>query len=661
MSSPRWSLVVLALLLAVPPRLADAAPAADRTLSPYFVVEGAKPGGAALPLERTHADIHIAGVIADVTVQQSYRNDGDRPISARYVFPASTRAAVHGMKMTIGSRVIVARIKEREAARAEYEAARRDGKTASLLEEDRPNVFSMSVANILPGDRIEVELRYTELLVPTDGTYELVYPTVVGPRYVGDAVDPGAAENQFLASAYRRAGLAPGHAFGLKVSVAAGMPIQALVSPSHAIRTTWVTGRGSATVALDPADGSGGDRDFVLRYRLGGTEIASGLLLHQGKDESFFLMLVQPPQRPAPDLIPPREYVFILDVSGSMHGFPLDTSKQLMRGLLGRLRPGDRFNVLLFSGGSDLYAERSVPATAEHIDAAIGFVGKEPGGGGTELLPALQRAMALPREAAGVARSFVVVTDGYIAEEPDAFAQVRDHLGEASVFAFGIGSSVNRHLIDGLARAGQGEPFVVLDPSEAAAAATRFGAYIESPVLTSLAVSYDGFEAYDVEPTTLPDVFAQRPVVVFGKWRGARRGKITLTGVSGRGRFVNTFDVGAAVADAGNGALAHLWARERIARLADFGGDTNRAAVVELGLRYNLLTPFTSFIAVHQVARASGPSLDVDQPLAMPMGVSDEAIGMESGPEPSLPILLGFVALAAALQFARRARARSAA
>lgn len=630
-------------------------PEPDKTLSPYFEIEGGDARIEAMPLEATHADVHIAGVISDVVVKQTYRNDGDKTISARYVFPASTRAAVYGMKMTIGARVIEAKIKEREAAKKEYDEAKAAGKTASLLEEDRPNVFSMSVANILPKDRIEVELHYTELLVPTDGVYELVYPTVVGPRYASARVDAKDAHNKFSASPYQHAGQAPTYTFGLGVEIAGGMAIQSLDSPSHKLVTQWGASHAGATIALDPSETSGGNRDFVLRYRLAGAELASGLLLHQGKDENFFLMMVQPPHRPATELIPPREYVFILDVSGSMIGYPLDVTKKLMRDLLGRLRPVDRFNVELFSGATALYAEHSVDASADQIDKAIKFIDAQRGGGGTELLPAMQTAMKLPRPADGVSRSFVVVTDGFISEEPEVFDHIRNHLSEANVFAFGIGTSVNRHFIEGVAKAGQGEPFIALDVKDAEVAAAKFRSYIQSPVLTNVKVAFDGFGAYDVEPAVLPDVFADRPVVVFGKYKGAAAGKITLTGVSGRGRFVSAIDAATVPPDAKNAALSYLWARARISELSDFyAQDAHRQAIVDLGLRYNLLTKFTSFIAVQQVVRSNGQSVDVAQPLPLPAGVSDEALGMEQGPEPALMILLAAILAAAGWRLRRR-------
>jgi len=373
--------------------------------------------------------------------------------------------------------------------------------------------------------------------------------------------------------------------------------------------------------------------------------------------------MVQPPHRPATELIPPREYVFILDVSGSMIGAPLGVAKGLMRDLLGRLRPSDRFNVLLFSGASSLYAESSVEANPAQIDAAIKFIDAQNGGGGTELLPAIQRAMKLPRASENVSRSFVVVTDGYIAEEPAVFEEIRSHLTLANVFAFGIGSSVNRHLIEGVAKAGQGEPFVVLDTKQASDAAARFRAYIQQPVLTGVQVAFEGFGAYDVEPAVLPDVFAERPVVVFGKYRGAPTGKIALTGVSGRGRFVNTVDVAKVAPDAKHAALSYLWARARISELSDFyAEDAHRQDIIDLGLKYNLLTRFTSFIAVEQKARTAGQAVDVDQPLPLPVGVSEAAVGMEQGPEPALTILLAMLALAVGWQLWRRAaRAKAAA
>ncbi|HEY3803797.1 MAG TPA: VIT domain-containing protein [Kofleriaceae bacterium] len=643
---------VVCLLVFAHTATAAPKPDLDKTEAPYFVVDGAAPGVESMPLESTRADVHIAGVISDVKVTQTYRNDGDQTISARYVFPASTRAAVYGMKMTIGDRVIVADVKEREQAKAEYDAAKAAGKTASLLEEDRPNVFTMNVANILPKDRIQVELEYTELLVPTDGVYEMVYPTVVGPRYVGEH----AANASFAHVGYTHAGEAPRNLFDIHVTLDAGMPIQLIDSPSHKISSQLAADKQSATIGLDASDSSQpGNRDFVLRYALAGKDIASGLMLYQGAKENYFLAMVQPPARPAPESIPPREYVFVVDVSGSMEGFPLHTAKALMSDLLGRLRPTDRFDVVLFSGATAIYAQQSVQADADQINRAEAFVDATRAGGGTELLAAVQTAMKLPKTA-GMSRSFVVITDGYIAEEPAVFDEIRSHLDEANVFSFGIGSSVNRHLMEGVAKAGQGEAFIVEDEQEAAVAAVKFRQYVETPVLAHVAVSFDGFDAYDVQPQKLPDVFASRPVVVFGKYKGTPHGALKLTGDTGNGRFLATLDASAVKPDANNHALEQLWARMKISELSDFYNDeANQKEVTALGLQYHLLTKFTSFIAVQQIVRAATGSVDVDQPLPMPAGVSDSAVpDMAQGDEP--PFLLVMLGAVLAMVVARKRR-----
>src|SRR5688572_32046461 len=228
----RILLVVSTIVLLVPPgaRAQGDRPAADKTLSPFFFVEGGEPDIDRLPLKDTRVDVAIAGVIADVTVRQVYENRGTRPLHARYVFPASTRAAVYGLTMTVGNVRTVARIKEREQARQDFETAKREGKSASLLEQSRPNVFSMQVANVLPGDTIAVELKYTELLVPTDGVYEFVYPTVVGPRYSQKSEGQASREDMFVKTPYTRQGEAPRSEFHLSGVVSTAVPLQSLVS-----------------------------------------------------------------------------------------------------------------------------------------------------------------------------------------------------------------------------------------------------------------------------------------------------------------------------------------------------------------------------------------------------------------------------------------------
>jgi Ca-activated chloride channel family protein len=667
LSFSRFFTVSFALFVLTCAARASAEPAVDpdRTLSPYFFVEGGDPAVDRLPLKDTRVDITVSGVIADVTVRQVYENQGSRPIHARYVFPASSRAAVYGMTMTVGNQRIVAKIKERDEAKREFEKAKEEGKSASLLEEDRPNVFSMNVANILPRDTIAVELKYTELLVPTDGTYEVVYPTVVGPRYSNKDKRAAQARDEFVEAPYLHSGDSPKSELHLTARLSTGVPLADVGCASHQV-TIARPDPTHADIALAPSELFSGNRDFILRYRLAGNQVSAGLLLYQGQHENFFLLMAQPPRSIANDEIPPREYVFVLDVSGSMNGFPLDTAKKLMRDLVRVVRPTDTFNVVLFADGSRTLAPASIPASAENLERALKFIGPQPGGGGTELLAALKRAVELPRTGPNVARSVVLITDGYIDAEKETFGYIRAHLDEANFFSFGIGSSINRFLIEGVAHAGQGEPFVVTRPEECAPIAQKFRRYIQSPVLTSVNVAFNGFQTYDVEPAKVPDLFAERPLIVFGKWRGKAEGTIEISGKTGKDAYRTQVPVTSAVAEEGHRALSYLWARARLTNLFDFDHREDAASVSEIraiGLSYNLLTPYTSFIAVHEVVRnAEGHGDDVDQPLAMPLGVSDLAVGggVATGAEPELYWLAAAtLALVIALQRRELAKRRS--
>lgn len=621
----------------------------DSSSSPYFFVENADPAVDALPLKATRVDARVLGNIAEVTVTQEYRNQGRTPLEARYVFPASTRAAVHGMTVHLGDRLIQAQIREKQKAKAEYQQAKQDGKTAALLEQERENVFQMNVANILPGDVVQVELRYSELLVPTDGLFQFVFPTVVGPRYNGRG-ESGSGKQQWIESPYLPAGQPSATTFALQVELLAPVQISEIASPSH--RLTIQRDGQRATVRIAADDDTANNRDFILDYQLGGKAVQSGLLLSRSEQENFFLAMVAPPRVPEARLIVPRDYVFVVDVSGSMNGFPLDTTKTLLRDLIGRLRPSDTFNLLLFAGDNRKLAERSLPATAENIRLAIELLDSQVGAGGTELMPALREALAMPTDPER-SRSFVVITDGYVTVESSAYQLVRENLSKANLFAFGIGSAVNRSLIEGLARAGQGEPFVVTDDAQASKAAQRFRRMIDSPLLKGIQARFEGLDVYDVEPLQLPDLFANRPLVLFGKWKGEPRGELRLDAHAADGPFQARLPISAGNFTDDAGALAHLWARQRLATLMDQealdGGFEFSSQILDLGLKYQLLTPYTSFIAVDQQVRNPDPqaSRTVDQPLPLPQGVSNNAVGstVPGTPEPGVWSMLLLAAL----------------
>ena len=605
----------------------------DKTLSPYFFIQSDEQGIDHLPLKSTSAVVNIAGVIADVKVRQVYKNEGQKTIEAIYIFPGSTRAAVYGMKMTIGERTIEAKIEEREKARQDYEEARQNGQSASLLEQQRPNVFQMNVANIMPGDEIVVEMNYTELLIPAEGVYEFVYPTVVGPRYSNTPIDLASSNEKWVSNPYTEEGKLPFYSFDLDVIIKAGIPVKDVVCNSHETDIKFLS-RDEVEIKLKDAEKFGGNRDFILKYRLRGEQIESGLLLYEGEKENFFLLMVQPPKQVKPEHIPPREYVFIVDVSGSMSGFPLDVSKSLLKDLIGNLRTTDKFNILLFAGSSRFFSEYSLDANSTNINKAINFLDNQRGGGGTELLPALKRALAL-QGTENYSRTFIIATDGYVNVEKEAYNLIRRNLGTANFFTFGIGTSVNRYIIEGMAHVGKGLPFVATGKSDALQLAKKFRKYISNPVLTNINIEFINFEVYDVEPLEIPDVFSERPVLVYGKYQGGVFGSIELTGKTGNKDFKWGLDIKKYTRDRSNTALKYLWARERVRILDDYtnlaSNDAHINEITALGLKYNLLTAYTSFIAIDsEIRNQTGDISTVKVPLPLPQGVSNYAVGAAS-------------------------------
>jgi Ca-activated chloride channel family protein len=636
----------------------------DDAAAPYFMIPGSSAETAAeqLPLKSTAAEVRIDGTIARVKLIQRYGNAGIKPIEAVYVFPASTRAAVHGMTLTHGGKVITARIRESVKAKAEYEKAKQEKKTAALLEEMRPNVFQMSVANLMPGDDVKVEIEWTETVPATGAVYEYVLPTVVGPRYTGGS--GGGKGAGWAANPHLPQGVDSPTEFSLGLSLDTTLPLAECVCPSHPVKVEFQA-RDRATLVLDHRHGKDiANRDFILRWKLGNDAVDAGLLLHRGEKKNHFLLQVAPPERVPLEQVPGRDYVMVLDISGSMRGFPVDTAKQLLTDLIGGLRPDDTFNVLTFASGSAVLSESPLDATPENIAAALKFIDRDHAGGGTELEAALRRALALPG-GEGRSRSILLVTDGYITAEEECRELVRENIGQANLFAFGIGSAVNRQLIELVARAGGGEPVVVTNSDDATAAVRRFREEVSNPVLAKVRIEAEGVELGGIEPSPHPDVFASRPLVITGTWSGEPRGKIVVRGIAGGGKaFEKTIDLAEAAEAKGvdHPALPVLWARERVRRLTDLPTDADVVGeITALGLEHALLTPYTSFVAVDETPREmDGLAETVRQPLPLPQGVSNAAVGGSapmvknaSVPEPGA---IGLIALLATLLAAQRRR-----
>ena len=633
---------------------------ADENSSPYFQVVGNRDEttNEQLPLKSSAASVTIDGTIARVHLTQRYANSGSVPIEAIYVFPASTRAAVHGMTLTTGGRVIAAKITESVKAKSEYATAKAEKKTAALLEQQRPNVFQMSVANLLPGDDIEVEIDWTETIPAVDSTYEFVFPTVVGPRYTGGSA---AAKSETWTANPHRSPATPNPAtFKLDVSLTTTLPLAEVTCPSHPVVVDFKA-KDRALVKIDAKSGEdAANRDFILRWTLGNYQVDAGLLLHQGKSANHFLLQIAPPPRVTLNQIPPRDYVIVLDVSGSMAGFPLEVAKELLRNLVLGLRPDDTFNVVRFASDSGALSETPLAANPANVALAIQFIDSQTSRGGTELEAALKHSLALPG-GENRSRSILLITDGFISADAETAELVRNNIGAANLFTFGIGSSVNRELLESVARAGGGEPVIVTTAKEAAPAAAKFRELVSNPVLAKVSITAEGVTLGGIEPDPHPDVFAARPLVVTGTWSGEPKGKIIIRGIGGNGTpFEKSIDFAeAACKGMDHPALPVLWARERLRRLAESNRDDESIReITALGLSYSLLTPYTSFLAVDETPRDfKGLAQTVKQPLPLPQGVSEAAIGggpamvkNASVPEPGSIGLVAFLVVLLALQ-----------
>ncbi len=492
----------------------------DSTDCPYFSVNASDTTDVSFSLVSSNIDALVSGVIANVVVEQVYVNSGDSIVDATYVFPMSSNAAVYGMEMQLNEKIIKAEIKRKDEAQTIFDTANQNGQAASLLEQHRPNVFQMSLANIEAGDTVSIKMNYTELLIPEKGKYQFVFPTIVGPRYTYQG------ENWVSQSAIDSLNTAATE-LNINLKINASTPLLAECK-SHNIPIDYQGNSANMYLSTSP------EKDFIVDYSLDGNQIETGILLYEEDEENFFLSMIHPSKPNVGYDIPQREYVFIMDVSGSMSGTPLETSKHLINLLLEDLNQSDRFNILFFAGGSSVLSPNSLAATTDNLNLATEFIENINAGGGTNLLPALEKALDM-NGTEDFARTFVILTDGLVTVEKEAYNLIRSNLNNANFFSFGIGSSVNRFIIDGIAYVGEGEAFVATNDSDANQIAQNFKEYIDRPVLTNIEAIFEGIDVYDIEPLTIPDVFAERPIIIYGKYDKPAEGTLELNGEYGSG------------------------------------------------------------------------------------------------------------------------------
>ncbi|MBI3448639.1 MAG: VWA domain-containing protein [Acidobacteria bacterium] len=579
-----------------------------------------------MPLRHTEVRAEVTGFVARVEVVQTFGNPFETPIEATYVFPLPERAAVDDFVLEVGERRIQGAIRRREEARKTYEAARAAGYTASLLEQERPNVFTQSVSNIAPGNEIRIHLRYIDILSFADGAYRFLYPMVVGPRYSPTGAAPaGAAGVPLPSTIHLEPGRHTAHDIAITVDVDAGVPIHSITSESHKI---VVKSLGSSRAQVKLARGDTlPNKDLMLRWDVAAELPEVGVLAHREDDDGFFALLVQPNAEVTSDEAAPKEILFVLDQSGSMNGPPIEMSQRFMRLALRTLGPRDRFNIVRFDGSATVLAPEPLANTQANVERGLAAVDGMSGSGGTEMLAGFDAALSQPRDASCI-RIVVFLTDGFIGNEEDIFRVVRERRGDARIFTLGIGSSVNHHLLRGMADLGHGAYQYIRPDGKEKEAVERFQSWVTKPYLTDLSIDWGNLRVEDVQPAQLPDLYSGQTLSVVGRYLWGGTDRIIVRGRLGGVPWEKQVEVSLPDRARSHAALASVWARQRIQEWLMRPGDAARpeieAQVTSLALAFHLMSPFTSFVAVDDsiVVNPDGNPMRVDQPLPMPEFVS---------------------------------------
>ncbi|HKQ79273.1 MAG TPA: VIT and VWA domain-containing protein [Blastocatellia bacterium] len=645
------ALCAAATFLDRPAASAQVIAAKDKITQGQLRILGAqgRPGGLC-PLKHTDVKAEISGFLARVTLTQEFYNPKEQEIEAVYLFPLPTRSAVDQLTMDVGGRVIRGEIKRREEAQWLFAQARKEGRVAALLDQERPNLFTQSVTNIPPEAAVKVTISYVETLTYEDGVYEFTFPMVAGSRYIPGDKKPGAEPDKGKQATVGTdqvpvaaritlqrlpKGMRPGHEISLEVVIDSGVPLEQVRSELHEIEVDRDSHHQAVVRLKEKAVIL--DRDFTLRFGVGGLQIADAVLAHRDERGGYFTLMLQPPTRVAADDVTPKELVFVLDTSGSMEGLPIETAKRVIRLALDGLYEHDTFNLITFAGDTHVLFDKPVLATRENLLKAKGLLDGKQGSGGTEMMKAIRAALA-DTDAQDHIRIVCFLTDGDVGNDMEIISEAQRH-PKARVFSFGIGNSVNRFLLDKLAELGRGEAEYVFlnrgdrkDAEEAAAAAKRFYERVRAPLLTDISVDWNGLPVEDVYPKRLPDLFSAKPLFITGRYTGGASGVIRLRGRAAGADSLREINVDLPESEERHGALASLWARTRIDSLMaqDYRGlqtGNVRKDIEEeitlLGLDYRLMTQFTSFIAVGEPATStSGAPERVAVPVAAPNGTA---------------------------------------
>ncbi len=602
-----------------------------------------------LPLKHTDVKANVTAYIASVTVTQQFENPYDEKIEAIYVFPLPENGAVNEFIMTIGQRHIRGIVRERKEAERIYKEAKAQGYVASLMTQERPNIFTQSVANIEPGKQIDITIRYYNTLSYSDGWYEFVFPMVVGPRFnpPGNYKGIGSVDSNPLSSSrqktdvhYLRPDERSGHDISLQLTLNPGVDIEEFQCKTHQIRLNdagntsdhkeWVTPDSfksehpsTLSVRLASTD-TIPNRDFVFRYRVAGNSIKSSLMTHQDERGGFFTMMVYPPAQLEALDRSPLELVFVLDCSGSMSGEPLRQAKAAIAWALKHMDSGDTFQLINFSDSAQQLGRRPIAATRSNVVRALNYLNSLQSEGGTMMIEGIKSALDFPHDPDRL-RFVCFLTDGYIGNESEILQEIHHRLGDSRIFSFGVGSAVNRFLLDGMAKVGHGAVAYLGLHDDGAEVMENFFQRISHPALTNVKINWGQFDVTDVYPRHLPDIFPGKPLIVTGRYEShpSRSGQaIQISGKSAREKIqlvVNPFH---SLSQDATEALPSVWARFKIADLLERSryepSPLVAGQVRQTALDYQLLSPYTAFIAMDAARQTKGASATII-PVAVPV------------------------------------------
>lgn len=654
------ALTILGLTLVAPPAEASSAPESgsvhgspsdrpgDQTSGSFLM--RVRPGGGYVrsPVLSTDVKFTVSGTVARAVVSQQFRNDSPDWVEGIYVFPLPESAAVDRLRMQVGDRLIEGQIRERAQARAEYEAARDRGSLATLIELERPNIFTSSVANLGPGQTLTVEIEYQQTLLYQDGSVSLRFPTVVAPRYI-----PGSPQSEGRPSGHGWSPdtdkvkdasritpkvLAEGEPLRnpvtIHVELDAGFPVNEVKSRYHAVNVEKRDdNRYEVSLAVGPFPA---DRDFELVWNpLPGTQPRGALFLESAAGETHLLLTLFPPFGvKADEKRLPREVIYVIDTSGSMEGTSIVQAKSALRMALGQLAPEDRFNVIQFNSSTELLFPSSREASVKNIVAARRYVDKLRATGGTEMVPAMQAALESSAKE-GTLRQIIFMTDGSVGNEDQLFKVIQRKLGRSRLFTVGIGSAPNGHFMTKAAYLGRGSFTYIGDVGEVGEKMAELFGKLEHPVLSDIAVEWPADLNAQSSPERLPDLYLGEPIVLSALVQGPLTGKVSVRGQAGGESWVAEFDLSATHDGKGMGVI---WARRKVDALMDSinegaNREEVRQQIVDIALKHHIVTRYTSLVAVDVTpARLEGENLDTQ---AVPANLPDG--GSHAGYFGSLP------------------------